>query len=87
MKPAALAAAFGIVWSLIALGVGTANLRWPDYGVAFLQLLASIYPGYDAARTPGQVAVLAGYSLVDGAILAYAIGWLYVTIEGRASRA
>jgi hypothetical protein len=29
--------------------VGVSNLIWPGYGQAFLQLAASMYPGYSAA--------------------------------------
>jgi hypothetical protein len=40
----AMAVAFGILWGACLLVVGVANMIWPSYGQAFLQLCASIYP-------------------------------------------
>ena len=47
---------------------GMANLIWPGYGAAFLQVMASIYPGYDVSGTFGSVIVGTLYAVVDGAI-------------------
>jgi hypothetical protein len=57
--------------------VGISNLVWPGYGSAFLQLVASIYPGYKASATFGQVVIGALYGLVDGAIGGAMFAWLY----------
>ena len=50
------------------LVVGIANFMWPTYGVGFLTLMESLYPGYQAGT--GLVSVVAGalYGLVDGAV-------------------
>lgn len=85
MKPTALALAVAVVWGLLALLVGVLNLVWPAYGTAFLDLMASVYHGYDAGRTVTQVLILTGYALVDGAILGYLVGWLYARFAGRTS--
>lgn len=47
---------------------GIANLIWPSYGQEFLRLMASVYPGYHATPSFGQVIVGSLYGLVDGAI-------------------
>ncbi len=74
----ALALTAALVWGVLAMFVtGLANLIWPSYGAAFLQLMASVYPGYSAAPTLGQVVVGTLYGLVDGAIAGAIIGWLY----------
>ena len=41
-----LALASGILWGGSILLVGVANLIWPSYGVAYLDLARAIYPGY-----------------------------------------
>ena len=76
VKAAALTA--GGIWGLLAmLATGLLNLAWPDYGAAFLGAVASLYPGYEAARSLGQVVIGALYGFADGAILGALTAWLY----------
>ena len=64
-----MAITLAIVWGLLAMFlVGVANLIWPNYGRAFLEVMASVYPGYSGAATFGQAIVASLYGLVDGAI-------------------
>ena len=49
----AMAVAFGIFWGACVLFVGMANNIWPSYGLALLQLCASIYPGYHPGTDVG----------------------------------
>jgi len=68
--------AIGLIWGGAMLVIGLANLMWPEYGVGFLHLVASIYPGY----TPGGFgSVIVGtlYALVDGFIGGLIFAWLY----------
>jgi len=68
----------GVLWGLLAMfGVGAANLIWPDYGGAFLNAMASIYPGYHAEPTFGQVLIGGGYGIVDGAVGGAILAGLY----------
>jgi hypothetical protein len=53
----ALTVAFAILWAGVVLLVGMANLMWPGYGKSFLLILASIYPGYAASGSFGDVIV------------------------------
>ena len=78
-----LACACGLVWGGAALAVGLAHLAWPDYGGAFLSLLASIYPGFRADPDLGQVLVGALYSLVDAAVGGAIFALLYNLCAGR----
>lgn len=73
----ALSLTIGLFWGVSILVVGLANLAWPGYGRAFLDLAASIYPGYRAGASIGQVAIGTLYGLVDGAIGGAVFGWLY----------
>jgi hypothetical protein len=57
--------------------VAAANLIWPGYGQAFLELAASIYPGYRGNPTLGQITTGTLYGFVDGAIGGALFGWLY----------
>lgn len=73
----ALTYASAILWGLCLLLVGLANLFWPPYGAAFLELMSSVYPGYKAAASFGNVIVGTLYALVDGAIGGAVFAWLY----------
>ena len=73
----ALAIAAGLIWGLTMLLVGVANLMAAPYGQAFLDMAASVYPGYTAAPSFGQVILGTLYGLVDGAIAGVIFAWLY----------
>ncbi len=73
----ALSLTVAIVWGGSILLIGLANLIWTTYGVAFLEIAASIYPGYRGPSSFGQVIVGTLYGLVDGFIGGLIIGWLY----------
>jgi hypothetical protein len=81
----ALTVAFAILWAGVVLLVGMANLMWPGYGKSFLLILASIYPGYAASGSFGDVIVGSLYALVDAAILSLVFGWLYNLMAGRST--
>ena len=71
----ALALACGIIWAVVMLLVGLARMASPAYGLEFMQVMASIYPGFDTAATIKNAIVGALYGLVDagigGAIFAF----------------
>ena len=73
----ALTIVAAIVWGGAMLFMGLINLGAPSYGVEFLRLMSSIYPGFHFSRTLGDVFVGAGYGLVDGAIGGFLFSWLY----------
>jgi hypothetical protein len=76
MKGMAIAGA--LMWGILAVfGVGMLNLTWPSYGREFLQVVASIYPGYHATPSFGHVIVGTLYALVDGAVGGAIFAWLY----------
>jgi hypothetical protein len=82
---AALSMTSGLFWGACALVVAAANLIWPSYGQAFLQLCASIYPGYHPGTGIGSVVAGTIYALVDGAIGGAIFGWLYNLFAARKS--
>lgn len=72
-----LALASGILWGVAMLGMGLANLIWSSYGQQFLQLMASVYPGYHSTRSITEVIVGTLYGAVDGFIGGGVFAWLY----------
>ena len=77
--------AVGIFWSAVVFLVGIGNLVFSGYGGAFLEMVASVYPGYHATPSFGQVIVGTLYALVDGAIAGLVVSWLYNMFLGRSS--
>jgi hypothetical protein len=57
--------------------VGLADMISSGYGKEFLLVMASIYPGYSASGSFGDVIVGTLYALLDGAIFGLVFGWLY----------
>ncbi len=85
VKAAALTV--GLVWGVLGMFVtGVGNLLVPGYGQAFFDVMASVYPGYAATPTVGQVLIGTLYGLLDGAAGGAVFAWLYNTIAPRLSR-
>lgn len=72
-----LALTSAIVWGGSILLTGLINLAVPGYGRVFLELCASLYPGYELSGTLGSVLVGTGYGLVDGAVIGAIFAWIY----------
>lgn len=83
----ATALAIGILWAGCILLVGSFNLISPSYGVTFLQLASSIYPGFQNSHHFLDVMVGTGYGLVDGGIGGAILGLLYNCFAGGARQA
>jgi hypothetical protein len=83
----AFAVAAGLFWTLAVLIISLANLAWPTYGRAFLDLLASMYPGYHPGAGIGSVLIAALYGLADGVGSGALIAWLYNQVAQRGARA
>ncbi len=72
---------FGILWAVAFFLMALSNQVWPGYGVAFLDLMDSVYPGY-APGGFGSVIMGSLYAVVDGAIGGAVFAWLYNRILG-----
>ena len=80
----AAALTVGLVWGVLAMFLtGVGNLLVPGYGQALLDVMASIYPGYTATPSVGQVIIGTLYGVLDGAIVGAAFAWLYNTCAAR----
>ena len=75
----ALGFSLALLWGGGILVTGIANLIWPTYGIEFLEMLASVYPGYQGTASFGQVLVgtLYGVLDLDGLVGGLVLGWLY----------
>lgn len=78
-----LALTSAILWGGCILLVGILNLIWNGYGVAFLDMARSIYPGYATTGGFGGVVVGTLYGAIDGAICGALFGWLYNLFTAR----
>lgn len=79
----ALTLTAGILWGLALFLAGLANLIWPGYAVAFLEVMTSIYPGYEAAPTIDSLILGTLYGFLDGAIAGLLFAWLYNAFAGK----
>ena len=73
----ALAITTGVFWGAAILLVSLANLIWPAYGSALLDVAASVYPGYKPGTGIGSVITGTLYALVDEAVAGAIFAWLY----------
>jgi hypothetical protein len=79
----AVAATSALLWSGAVLITGVANIFRPQYGKEFLQMAASIYPGYKGRPEFSDVAVGTAYAALDGAVGGAIFAWLYNRIACR----
>jgi len=82
----AMGTAAGLLWGSTVFIMGLAHIVWPQYGVAFLDTVSSIYPGYDVGGF-GSVIVGTLYGLADGLIGGVILAWLYNKLVATATRA
>ena len=73
----AIAIAAGVLWGGAILLLGVINLASPSFGLSFLQVISSVYPGFHVSRTIGDVLTGTAYALIDGAVAGLVFGWLY----------
>jgi hypothetical protein len=80
----AMALTSGLLWGVLAMFLtGLANLLWDGYGQDFLDVMASLYPGYNATASFGQMIVGTLYGLLDGAVVGAVFAWLYNRFAAR----
>jgi ABC-type phosphate transport system permease subunit len=82
----AVACALAVFWGAAVLIVGVANALWPSYGHEFLQVMASLYPGYKGTPGVGQALVGTLYAVVDGAVAGAIFAWIYNYFVARFAR-
>lgn len=66
-----------LLWGGCMLLVGLIHLADASYGVEFLRVMSSIYPGMETSRTIGSALLGGLYGAIDGAIAGYLFASLY----------
>ncbi len=79
----AIALTSALMWGGCMLVVGLINLAYPSYGVQFLHIMSSVYPGADSTRTLGRVLLGALYGFIDGGIAGALFVWLYRALNRK----
>lgn len=72
-----LAFSCAILWGTALLIVGLANMIWPAYAMDFLEVIGSIYPGYQAGTGASSVIIGSLYGIIDAGIGGAIFAWLY----------
>ena len=72
-----LAITAAIFWSSAIFIVGSANIMFPGYGMSFLEVAGSIYPGYHPGTGFSSIIIGSLYGVVDAGIGAAIFAWLY----------
>ena len=67
----------GLIWGLCIFLISLSNFIWPNYGVLFLEIHASIYPGYDAMQGISSVIIGTLYAAFDAAVIGALFAWVY----------
>jgi len=75
LKAVALTGA--LLWGGAIFLVGVLNLVAPNYGINFLQLTSSVYPGFHDSHTIGSVLMGTVDGLIDGAVGGLLFACLY----------
>lgn len=73
-----------LLWGASMLFVGLVNLVDSSYGVEFLKIISSVYPGFHGSGTFGDVLIGTLYGVLDGAVGGFLVGWLYNSFAARA---
>ena len=83
MNIRAMTFALAILSGAAVFLTGLANLIWTGYGTEFLRILASVYPGYKASGSIGDLIIGTLYAIADGALFGLAVTWLYNRLRGH----
>lgn len=72
-----LAISAALVWGVALLILGFANLMFSGYGSSFLEVISSVYPGYQPGTGISSVIVGSLYGVVDAGIGGAIFAWVY----------
>jgi hypothetical protein len=73
----ALAISAAVCWGVALLIIGSANIIFTGYGMGFLDVMGSVYPGYHPGTGFSSVIIGSLYGVVDAGIGAAIFAWLY----------
>lgn len=79
LSPVAFAATAAVVWGAAIFVIGGINALIPGYGETVLALVVSIYPGYEASGSLGDLLLGTAYAFFDGLAGGFVFALLYNT--------
>ena len=79
LSPVAFAVTAAVVWGAAIFVIGGINALVPGYGETVLALVASIYPGYEASGTLGDLLLGTAYAFFDGLAGGFVFALVYNT--------
>jgi hypothetical protein len=82
----AIAVAGALLWGAAIFLVGIVNLAAPGYGLSFLQMTSSVYPGFHDSHTFVSVLIGTLDGVLDGAVAGMLFAWLYNAFSSRLTR-
>jgi hypothetical protein len=85
LSPAGFAVGAAAIWGAAIFVIGGVNAFVPDYGEPVLALVVSLYPGYDASGTLGDLLLGTGYALLDGLAAGFVFAVLYNAVVALTS--
>ena len=77
LSAAGFAVGAATIWGAAIFVIGGINSLVPGYGQPVLELVVSLYPGYDANGTAGDLALGTAYALFDGLAAGFVFATLY----------
>ncbi len=77
-----LAITFAVLYGAFFLFVAVVNRFSPEYGTDFLNLAASIYPGFNPNGLR-KAAIGTLYAMFDGAVCGALLAWVYNKVSDR----
>lgn len=78
----ALTVTCALLWGGALLLCGVAHAIWPPYAGAFLEAMASVYPGFSVPGGAGAVVAGTLWGAVDGGLAGFFLAWLYNRLAG-----
>jgi len=76
LSPIAVAIGAAFIWGAAIFVIGGVNALVPGYGEPVLALVVSLYPGYDASGTLGDLLLGTAFAIFDG----LAAGWVFAML-------
>ncbi len=79
LSPVAFAVTAAVIWGAAIFVIGSINAFVPGYGETVLALVASIYPGYEASGSLGDLLLGTAYAFFDGLAGGFVFALVYNT--------
>ena len=83
LRPCSLGFALGILFGGSVLLTSILSQCCGGYGSTFLEVMASIYPGFEASGGFGDIVIGSLYGFADGFLGGAILAWLYNRCSSR----